>query len=55
MGRYNRRLKGKVYCPECKKYYRNDECTHQPNFSGPGSFLEEWNVTCPKGHTWDDK
>jgi lantibiotic modifying enzyme len=42
-----------VYCPICKKAYPSDKCRQGPEMSG--GFLEAWNITCPKGHTWDDK
>ena len=44
---------GMVYCPICKKFYPSEQCRQGPEMSG--SFLEAWNITCPKGHTWDDK
>lgn len=42
-----------VFCPVCKKYYSSEKCRQGPQMSGP--ILEAWYVTCPKGHTWDDK
>ena len=42
-----------VFCPICKKYYSSEKCRQGPEMSGP--ILEAWYVTCPKGHTWDDK
>jgi len=48
------REKDIVFCPVCQKFYPENKCKHQPEFS-MGSFLEAWYITCPKGHTWDDK
>ena len=45
--------KDMVYCPFCKKFYPSKKCRQGPEMSGP--FLEAWNITCPEGHTWDDK
>jgi hypothetical protein len=42
-----------VFCPICKKYYSSEKCGQGPEMSGP--ILEAWYITCPKGHTWDDK
>ena len=42
-----------VFCPICKKYYSSEKCRQGPEMSG--CFLEAWHVTCPRGHTWDDK
>lgn len=44
---------GLTYCPICKKFYPDEKCRQGPIMSG--GFLEEWEITCPKGHTWDDK
>jgi hypothetical protein len=42
-----------VFCPVYKKFYSSEKCRQGPEMSGP--ILEAWHVTCPKGHTWDDK
>jgi hypothetical protein len=47
--------KGHYYCPECEKYYTYSECNEAFEFSIDGEFLESAWITCPKGHTWDDK
>ena len=47
--------KGFVYCYKCQKFYENDKCKHKSEFSMGGAFLEAYYITCPKGHTWDDK
>jgi hypothetical protein len=47
------RDKEMVFCPICQKFYDSGRCRQGPEMSGP--ILEAWQVTCPKGHTWDDK
>lgn len=47
------RQKDMVFCPFCKKFYHSEKCRQGPEMSG--SILEAWHITCPMGHTWDDK
>jgi hypothetical protein len=47
------RDKDMVFCPICQKLYNSENYRQGPEMSGP--ILEAWLVTCPKGHTWDDK
>ena len=47
------RQENMVFCRQCNKFYPGKKCRQGPEMSGP--ILEAWWVTCPKGHTWDDK